>query len=389
MAITGQSFTSLVATMVQAAKSAAAVTLDFTVGSINLALIQSVAAVGLWLQALVLLVLAQSRASTSQGSDLDSWMADFGFARFAALPAVGAVTFARFQPTATAVVPVGTIVATSVGGAQFVVTADTTNSVYGANAGGAGIAGYTVAANVASITVPAAAITPGSAGNILAGAISLLLQPISGIDTATNGAAFEGGTDPESDAAFRLRFQAFIAALFKGTVPAYSYALNSLQAGLTFQILENTAPDLTAQEGFVTICLDDGSGNPPGTLMQAAYAAIEAVRCAGITVGVMPPQIVTANVVMTLASTISTSHAFDVLAATNALTVYINAIPVGAPLSFSRLLQVAYDSSPNIANVTGVTLTGIAAGDVVLSSGTADLIVDTVQVIKAGTLAVS
>jgi uncharacterized phage protein gp47/JayE len=306
-------------------------------------------------------------------------MADFGFARLGAVASTGQVTFARFQPTAAAVVPVGAIVATSVGGAQFVVTADPTNAAYSTNANGTGVAGYTVAANVPSIAVAAAAVTPGSAGNILAGTISLLLQPISGIDTATNGAAFVGGLDPESDAAFRVRFQAFIAALMKGTTTAYSYALTSLQSGLTFQILENTAPNLTAQLGFVTICLDDGTGNPPSSLIQAALAAVEAVRCAGITVGIIPPQIVSANIAMTLASTITANHAADVAAASNALQVYINALPVGSTLPFSRLSQVAYDASPNISNVTGVTLNG----------GTADLTVTTLQVVKSGSLGIS
>ena len=379
MAIAGQSFTSLVTAMVQAAKAAATVALDFTVGSINLALVQSVAAIGLWLQALILLVLAQSRASTSQGADLDSWMADFGFARLPAVASTGQITFARFQPTAAAVVPVGAIVATSVGGAQFAVIPDTTNAAYSAAAGGAGIPGYAIAANVASITVAGAAVAPGSAGNVLAGTISLLLQPISGIDTATNATGFAGGADPETDPAFRTRFQAFIAALFKGTVPAYAYALNSLQAGLTFQILENVNPALVPQYGYVTICLDDGSGCPPTALRQAAQAAVEAVRCAGVTVGVIPPQIVSANVAMTLTSLIAANHAADVTAASNALTAYVNAIPVGSPLSFSRLAQIAYDASSNISNVTGVTL----------NSGTADLSVTTVQVIKPGTLAVA
>ncbi len=380
MAITGQSFKQLVVNMVAQAKASATVALDFTTGSINLALLQSVAAVALWLEALVLRVLAQSRASTSQGSDLDSWMADFGFARRGAVAAVGQVTFARFQPTASAVVPVGAIVATAVGGAQFVVTADPTNAAYSANAGGIGFAGYTVAAAVPAITVAAAAVVPGSAGNILPNTISLLLQPISGIDTATNGTAFVGGKNAEEDAAFRARFQAFIGALMKGTAAAYAYAVTSLQSGLTFQILENTAPDLTPQKGFVTICLDDGSGSPPSTLMQAAIDGVESVRCAGITVGVIPPQIVWANIAMTLTSTVTTNHAADVSAVANAVEAYINSLPVGATLAFSRLAQVAYDAAANVANVTGVTLnaavvvpsaggSGNAVGNVLTLSG--------------------
>jgi uncharacterized phage protein gp47/JayE len=380
MAITGQSFKQFVVGMVAGAKSVAAVTLDFTSGSINLALVQAVAAVALWLQGLVLQVLAQSRAATSQGADLDSWMADFGFVRLAAVASVGQVAFSRFQPTAAAIVPVGAIVATAVGGAQFEVTADPTNAAYGAAAAGAGLPGYTIAPGVSSLTVPAASAVPGSVGNVLAGAIAVLLQPISGIDTATNASAFVGGTDPEADPAFRTRFQSFIGALQKGTDAAIAFAVNALpQSGLTFQILENTTPVLAAQAGYVTVCLDDGSGNPPASLLQAAVAAIEAVRCAGITVGVIPPTIVRANVTMTLTSTVQANHAADVTAATNALTAYLDAVPVGAPLAFSRLTQIAYDASPNISNVTGVTL----------NAGTADLTVTTIQVVKAGLLAVS
>lgn len=380
MAIIGQSFKQFVTGMVAGAKAAATVTLDFTSGSINLALIQSVAAVALWLEGLVLQVLAQSRAATSQGADLDSWMADFGFARLAAVPAAGQVTFSRFQPTAAAVVPVGSSVATAVGGAQFTVTADPTNAAFGANAAGSGLPGYTIAPGVSALTVPAAAAVPGSAGNILAGAIAVLLQPIGGIDTVTNASAFVGGSDPEGDGAFRTRFQSFIGALQKGTDAAIAFAVNALpQTGLTFQILESTNPALAVQNGYVTVCLDDGSGDPPASLLQAAIAAIEAVRCAGITVGVIPPTILRANVAMTLTSIVQANHAADVAAVTNALTAYLNAVPVGAPLPFSRLTQIAYDASANISNVTGVTL----------NAGTADLAVTTVQVVKAGTLAVA
>jgi uncharacterized phage protein gp47/JayE len=379
MAITGQSFTAIVGAMVAAAKSAATAALDFTAGSINLALVQSVAGVALWLQGLVLLVLAQSRAATSQGGDLDSWMADFGFARLAAVASTGQVVFARFQATAAAVVPVGAVVATAVGGTQFTVTGDPTNAAFGANAIAPGQPGYTIAAGVASFALPAVAVTPGSAGNIQAGAISLLLQPVSGIDTATNPNAFTGGTDPETDSAFRLRFQVFIDSLMKGTDAAITYALNSLQAGLTFSIIENATPALAAQDGYVTIILDDGTGDPPTSLLTAAAAAVEAVRCAGITIGVFPPTVVTANVALTVASLVAGNHAADVLAVTNALTLYIDALPVGSPLAYSRLAQLAYDASPNITNVTGVGLNG----------GTADLAVTAVEVIKAGTLAVS
>jgi uncharacterized phage protein gp47/JayE len=379
MSIAGNSFSQIVTNMVAAAKSAVSVALDFTTGSINLALVQSVAGVALWLQGLILQVLLQSRASTSQGADLDSWCADFAFPRRAAVAASGQLTFSRFQPSAATVIPVGAIVATAVGGAQFAVRADPTSGLYGAAAAGPGLAGYTLAPGVASGTVPAAAIVSGAAGNVTAGAISLLMQAINGIDTVSNALPFAGGADAEADAAFRLRFQNFINTLMKGTDAALGFALTALQPGLSVAILDNTKPDLTAQNGFVTIVLDDGSGAPPGTLLQAAAAAVEAVRCTGITIGVIPPSILSATIAMTVVSTVASQHAQDVAAATAALQLYIAALPVGAPLPYARLAQLAFDASPNIANVTGATL----------NAGTADLTASAVQVIKPGTIAVS
>ena len=58
--------------------------LDFSIGSILRAIVEAYAAVAMWLQGLILSVLSLTRAATSSGSDLDSWMADFGLTRLAA-----------------------------------------------------------------------------------------------------------------------------------------------------------------------------------------------------------------------------------------------------------------------------------------------------------------
>jgi len=52
---------------------------------------------------------------------------------------------------------------------------------------------------------------------------------------------------------------------------------------------------------------------------------------------------------------------------------------IGQALSYSRLAQVAYDASPGITNVTGVTL----------NSATADLAATSQQVVKSGTVSVA
>src|SRR5262249_26845251 len=103
-------FAEIVGNIATATQAACSSLLDFTVGSILRALAQATAAVVLWLQAIILQVLTLTRASTSVGSDLDSWCADFGFSRLPAVAASGSATFARFSATQQAVVPVGATV---------------------------------------------------------------------------------------------------------------------------------------------------------------------------------------------------------------------------------------------------------------------------------------
>src|SRR4051794_26633430 len=105
-------FSQIVSNIATAVQGSAKSLLNFTVGSVLRAIAEATASVVLWLQAIILQVLTLTRAATSVGTDLDSWMADFGLARLAAVAAAGQVTFARFTATMQAVVPVGANVQT-------------------------------------------------------------------------------------------------------------------------------------------------------------------------------------------------------------------------------------------------------------------------------------
>ena len=131
-----QTFTQLVQNTAAAVQGACSQFVDFTVGSILLAIAQANAGCLLWLQALCLQVLSQTRAATCIGTDVDSWMADFSFTRLAASSATGYVTVARYSPTLPATVPVGAVVQTADGSQKFAVGIDTTNGAYSAAAGG-------------------------------------------------------------------------------------------------------------------------------------------------------------------------------------------------------------------------------------------------------------
>jgi len=56
-----------------------------------------------------------------------------------------------------------------------------------------------------SVTLPITAEEPGTVSNVLAGTITLMLKPIDGITSILNAERITGGTDEETDDAFRIR----------------------------------------------------------------------------------------------------------------------------------------------------------------------------------------
>lgn len=369
-----RTFDSIVASGAAAVQGAATTVLDLTVGSVLRAILEANAGLGLWLQWLLLLVLQTTRAATSSNSDLDSWMADFSLTRLPAATARGSATFSRFTAVTAGVVPVGTTVTTADLSQNFTVTADPTNAAWSAAQNG-----FTLAVGVASVSVAVTAAVAGSAGNVQAGAITLIGAAIPGVDTVVNAAPTAGGMDAESDPALRARFAAYLVSLFKATTAAIGYAVSTVQQGLQYTIQENVTQSGAAQPGCFVVTVDDGSGAPPAALLTAVQTAIEGVRPVGSIWTVVGPTVLTANVGMAIATVPAVSHAAVAAQVAGAVSVFINALPVGATLPWSRLAQVAYDASPSVTNVTGVLVNGTTA-DIVPTPG---------QVVMAGSVVVS
>jgi uncharacterized phage protein gp47/JayE len=367
-------FQTLVREQVAAIQGGSKVLVDLSVGSILRAVVEAYSAVALWLQGLILQLLAITRAATSSGTDLDSWVADYGLTRLQAVVARGQVTFSRFTATQQAVVPVGANVQTADGTQQYTVTTDTTNSAYSATLGG-----YVLAAGNAAVTVPVVATAAGAAGNAAVNGINTLAQAIPGIDTVTNAAAFTNGADAESDSALRARFIAYVASLSKATKAAIGYAVTALKQGMTYTLTENQQYNGTASPGYFYAVVDDGTGYPSSALLSNVYNAVDAVRPFTVTFAVFAPVVVTANVTMTITTAAGYSHTAIAALVQTAITNAINALGLGNSLPFTRLAQIAYDASPYVTNVSAVTLNG----------ATADLTATNQQTIKAGTVAVA
>ncbi len=381
MALTTKDFSALVRDQATAIQGAARALLDFSIGSVLRAIVEANAGIAMWLQGMILQLLATTRAATSTGADLDSFVNDFGVTRLPGYAATGNVTFSRFTATNSAFIPVGTQIQTSDQSPEiFAVATDTTNAAYSAAMGG-----YTIAAGASLLSVPVVAAKIGSAGNVAIGQCNVLMSAIPGVDTVSNAAAFTNGADAESDVALRTRFVNYLTSLAKATKNALGYAITSVQAGLSYTLTENPVSNGVTQYGTFAVVIDDGSGNPPGTLLSAVNNAIDAVRPVGTAFTVAPPAIIYANVNMTL--TVSSTYSKTVLVpqVVAALTSYINSLPLGQPLPYTRLAQVAWDASPGITNVTGVALT--TTNGVLNAAG--DLTATAQQVIKASTISVN
>jgi uncharacterized phage protein gp47/JayE len=375
-----QTLTALVQQFAAAAQGAATALLDFTVGSISRALAEGCASIALWLQWIAVQILQMTRAATSVGPQLDSWMADFSLTRLPAVAATGPVTFSRFTASSAALIPVGAQAKTADGTRIFAVVLDTTNSLWNAAQHGflipAGTASGTC--TVQDVTTDASGnLSVGTAGNVAAGSISLLASAIPGIDTVTNPVAFTNGINAESDAAFRGRFANYIQTRSLATDGAVAYAIQSVQSGLQFTIQENEAGG-SYQPGNFVVTVDDGSGNPPSTLLSAVYTAINAVRPVGSTFTVQGPGDLTANITFTLTTNPTSNKPNLIGPITTAIDTYVDTLAVGATLAFTRLAAVIYGVDPSIVNVTSLEING----------GTADIVPTQSQVVKVGTVVI-
>jgi uncharacterized phage protein gp47/JayE len=390
-----QSFTTGLQNFVAAAQGACKTLLDFTEGSILLAVAEATQGVMLWLQGLILQLLATTRLGSSVGNDVDTFCVDFmpalpgsvtaalpnGSPRLPAVSATGAVTFARFTPTNSAFIPasitpgdgLGANIQTADGTQTFTVVADTTQPLYSAALGG-----YTIPAGQATGAATVQALVGGTGGNISAATLTVLQTGLNGVDTVTNGSAYTNGINQESDPALKARFVAFMNSLSEGTLGAFAYAITSLQQGLQYKLIENTDYNGQTDDGFVTVIIDDGSGDTPTATVNLVANAIISVRAAGIRSGVFAATKLTANVVMTIGVAQGYVAATVQAAVVASLAAAINGVGLGNTLDFMLLGQAAFNV-PGVASVTLVTLNG----------GSSDLAATLLQTIKAGTLTVN
>lgn len=380
-----QSFTALVQNSAAAVQGACSQLLDLTVGSVLRAILEANASVALWIQWLIVQVLALTRAATSTGADLDSWAADYSFFRLPAVAATGSVTLSRLSTNISSlVVPyfnadgsintAGALVKTADLSQSFGVTVDTTNAAWSSAQ-----SGYVVNVGASSVNVPVQALIAAAAGNVQAGTVTVVASSIPGIDTVTNNSVFLNGADAESDQNFRARFPLYIAGLQRGTPAAVKSAVANVQQGLIYNILENQSTTGAYQPGHFVVVVNDGTGNPPLSLLNSVSAAVDTVRGLTTTFSVIAPTIL--NVTISLTITVAAGYVKANMIGTvvSAIQAYIDTLPIGGTLPYTKIAQVVYDSTPGIVNVSNLRVNG----------GTSDLTVSPTGVIVANLVTVN
>lgn len=358
MALNLRSFTTLVAMGKTAAQSSYA-SLSLNTGTALLSLIEASAGIALWLQNLATNIILTTRLSTSSGNDCDTFVNDYGMTRLPGASATGMVTLTSFTPVQSSAVVLPGAVVRTVSGVNYVVVQDATQAAWSSSTGG-----YVRPSGTVSISVPVQAQQAGSSGNVAAGAICLLGTAISGIDTVTNPSPLTNGSDQETDAQLKARFPLWLSAKATASKQSIENAISSIQNGITYELIDCKAPDGSARLGYFTAVINDGSGNPPDSLLAQVYNSINSAKALGIQFSVQRPLESVINVSMTVFAPAGTNSSSVISSIQNAIASDINAQQVGSGYPYSRVSYLAYTNAGTTINSINSVLINGAQSDI-------------------------
>jgi hypothetical protein len=303
----------------------------------------------LYLQGLIYQLVALTRASTSKGPDLDSWLADFNYTRPQGAPATVTITFQvnpALAPGGVVTIPEGTVVQTQ----PIVVAPSTipqvfqveTTQAYSFSASGAQ---SILCEATTEITIPNGGPTGYQIyNNIPANQLTQLEQPIAGVTSVTNAASPSGGSNNASDPAALAAFVEYITGLAKsnqtGINGAVEDAFSGLVLGQTFVTLTNAIAPTLVQPGQIwCVFVSPGkSGQYTGATFdpqaQGILNALVAAKAFGLT-----PLVYYANEYLVSHGQIAFTYSASALAA--------------AGLSLSALELLMFETLQELMPVTG------------------------------------
>jgi len=198
---------------------------------------------------------------SSNGSDLNNLASNFNVSRNPGSSSIGVAIFTTNILDTDIIIASGSVVVANNGVSfQVVNTAvmkATSSNVYKSTA-----TRFKTELNLAGITdtyaieVNVESLTTGSSGNI--GPYSISSQNVSGVSNVTNLQSFSGGSNPESDDAFRTRILSVFAGSNTGTSLGYTTTIESL-SGVEDSVIVLPGDTLLIRDGTQVVTDSDGN----------------------------------------------------------------------------------------------------------------------------------
>lgn len=209
----------------------------------------------------ILLVSEKQSPASATGNDLVRWANNFGISKTSGSPANGIAVFTTNEISTDIPIQSGRLV-TARNGLQYRTIGSFIMSVAEKNRFSANANRLRSALNLAGITdsfaieVPVTAVNPGTSGNI--SSLQIIEHNLEFSLKVTNLTSFNGGSNTESDAAFKARVFAVFSGSNTGTAFGYRNAALSI-AGVNDAIVIEPGNTLMLRDGTETIEVDDGS----------------------------------------------------------------------------------------------------------------------------------
>lgn len=274
----------------------------------------------------------QSFPETADGEQLDLHGAQRGLKRREAQRAVGEITFSRYLPISTdLLVPKGTLCAAS--GDEATEYETTEDAV--------------LAAGGVSVTAPARAVEPGVGGNAAAGYINTMITTVTGIQNASNRAAFTGGQDEEGEESYRQRVvEAYRRPALLGNAAYYEQVALGVPGVTSAQAVADAETP-----GTVTIYLWGDGAAPDAATLALAAAALNEKKALGATLNVQAAKSKKVNLLfqVVLPEGMELEQVQDKVHA--ALLSYMHTRRVGDAVPAGDVMRVAMEAVPGLVKV--------------------------------------
>lgn len=341
MAFQTKNFLSIVASEINLVRTRSDTLTDFNVGSVNRTLIEANAQEldELYQQMVAGLVQAVPTATYRT----------FNFTKLTAQAAGGLVRVSITPQAAPVLIPAGSSLTATPTAASYVSKADVT---------------ILPGDSFADVAVVAAVV--GVAGNLGANSAFVFSAVPAGFISARNLVAFINGTDDETEAQRRTRFNDFITTLARGTVNALIFGArdkafltdtdgNVIERVQFASVFEPWTADSTQPVGWVQVFVHNGTGGTSASLVARTKDVlfgymdpltgqrVPGYKAAGIRLDVTAATEVPVSLAATLKASSGYSGAALASAATSAVATYIGSLDIGQTFVEAQAVRIVMD----------------------------------------------